>query len=272
MSPREVNNMYTKMEIWKEKLRNLAWRLFSKLENNGNGNFDENGEFFFIKKLIEFYYQSEEKKITLFDIGANIGEYSEILLNESKKYPLMIEMHLFEPTKSCFCILEDKFSNNKSVILNNIGASSENCESIIYYDKEQSGLASLYNRNLDTYNITLSYSETVKLQKISTYIKDKNITHIHFIKIDIEGHELRALYGFDEYLNANFIDYVQFEYGGTNLDSHTSLLEFYTLLEKRNFSIAKIMPDGLLIRNYKPWMDNFTYANYVAVSNRVIQK
>ena len=104
------------------------------------------------------------------------------------------------------------------------------------------------------------------------YIENKGISHIDFIKIDIEGHELKAFEGFGSYMNADFIDYIQFEYGGANLDSHTSLMELYAFFEKRNFSIAKIMPNGLLVRAYKPWMDNFTYSNYVAVSNKVLQK
>ncbi len=32
-----------------------------------------------------------------------------------------------------------------------------------------------------------------------------------------------------------FLDFIQFEYGGANLDSHTSLLEFFDFLETRGF-------------------------------------
>ncbi|MHA3098249.1 FkbM family methyltransferase [Acinetobacter brisouii] len=91
-----------------------------------------------------------------------------------------------------------------------------------------------------------------------------------FIKIDIEGHELKAFEGFECYMDSSFIDYIQFEYGGVNLDSHTSLMEIYNFFKKRGFSIAKLMPNGLLIRDYQPWMDNFMYSNYVAISNKVL--
>jgi hypothetical protein len=102
------------------------------------------------------------------------------------------------------------------------------------------------------------------------YIESKNIKHINFIKIDIEGHELRAFEGFGKYINGDFIDYIQFEYGGANLDSHTSLMEIYKFLESRGFLIAKVMRNGLEIRSYKPFMENFNYANYVAISKRVV--
>ena len=87
--------------------------------------------------------------------------------------------------------------------------------------------------------------------------------------MDIEGHELKAMEGFGNYMNGNFIDYIQFEYGGANLDSHTCLMDIYRFLEERGFNIAKIMPKGLVIRKYQPWMDNFNCANYVAVSTRI---
>lgn len=269
----KVFDMYTTMTSWKKKLRNLGWNLFSTIENNGNANFDENGEAFFIKNLAAYFFQKKkDKKIIIFDIGANIGDYTKILLEETKTYSLKPEIHMFEPTESCFSVLTEKFGNDRNVILNNFGVSSEDGEAVIFYDKEQSGLASLYDRNLDAYNQKLSYSESVSLKKISNYITDKGILHIDFIKIDIEGHELKAFEGFGDYINADFIDYIQFEYGGANLDSHTSLMEFYAFFKKRNFSIAKIMPNGLLIRDYQPWMDNFTYANYVAISNKALPK
>ncbi|PIY58809.1 MAG: methyltransferase FkbM, partial [Candidatus Yonathbacteria bacterium CG_4_10_14_0_8_um_filter_43_17] len=91
-------------------------------------------------------------------------------------------------------------------------------------------------------------------------------------KIDVEGHELSTLSGFGKYLNADFIDFIQFEYGGANLDSHTNLLDFYNLLTPIGFKIAKVMSQSLELREYSPRMDNFVYSNYVAISGKLLQK
>lgn len=206
----------------------------------------------------------------MFDIGANIGEYTTMLVGKSKEINLDLEVHLFEPTQSCFKIITEKFIAKKNTILNNFGVSNEDGNATIFYDKEKSGLASLYQRNLDSYNMQMDQSETIKLRRIDSYIEEKQIKHIDFIKIDIEGHELKAFEGFGEYIKGDFIDYIQFEYGGANLDSHTSLMEIYKFLEDKGFKIAKVMPNGLETRKYSPFMDNFNYANYVAVSNKVI--
>ena len=261
--------MFKKELYIKRKIRGLFWRLFNFLENNGDSRSHVNGEKFFIGKLLTSF-SNTDKEIVVFDIGANIGGYSEMILVKTDELNLKTAIHLFEPTKACYSIMLDKFKNNENVILNDFGVSNEERDTTIFYDKEKSGLASLYQRNLDCSGITMDKSEKILIKRIDNYIKEKAIEHIDFIKIDIEGHELKAFEGFGDYLNGSFIDYIQFEYGGANLDSHTSLMELYKFLGDRGFKIAKVMPNGLEIREYSPFMDNFNYANYVAVSNKVL--
>jgi FkbM family methyltransferase len=250
----------------KRKLRSLVWKVFNKIENNGNANFEKNGEKVFIDNLFSSF--KNERRV-VFDIGANIGKYGEMIENQSLKLNIDVSLHLFEPTQRCFSAISKKFSNEYNVILNNFGVSNSDESARIYYDKEGSGLASLYQRNLDSYNLELNQSEEIKLRRIDKYIEEKNINHIDFIKIDIEGHELKAFEGFGKYLNSDFIDYIQFEYGGANLDSHSSLMEIYKLLSNSGFKIAKIMSNGLELREYSPFMENFNYCNYVAISNKM---
>jgi len=253
----------------KRKIRQASLFLFNKLENNGNSDFYTNGEKRFIDHLFETFTATPDQQKILFDIGANIGNYTEMMMRKAKNAGIDAEFHLFEPTQSCHDILSEKFGNNNTVVLNPFGVSDRAGTTTIYYDKEKSGFASLYRRNLDSYRIKMDRSEEITIKRLDTYIQEKNIEHIHFVKMDIEGHELKAMEGFGNYMNGNFIDYIQFEYGGANLDSHTCLMDIYQFLEERGFNIAKIMPKGLVIRKYQPWMDNFHYANYVAVSTRI---
>lgn len=263
--------MFTESNILKTKLRSFSLRLLNKLENNGNAHFDSNGEKYFLDSLMSELSHAGDGHV-IFDIGANVGDYSLMISDVLNNKNVDAEIHLFEPTKSCFKIIQEKFNNINNVYLNNFGASDRDGEARIFYDKEQSGLASLYQRNLDSYNLSMNQSELISLRRLDTYIESEGIKHVDFIKIDIEGHELSALEGFGSFLNADFVDYIQFEYGGANLDSHTSLMEIYKFLTDRGFSIAKVMPSGLEIREYKPFMDNFMYANYVAISNRVVSR
>lgn len=251
----------------KIKLKRVLPRLFNKIENNGDCNFEKNGE----KVFVEGFLKALEKDAVILDIGANIGEYSELILKEALKNKVNVQLHLFEPTRSCFSALTEKYSGLDYVTLNNFGLSDVSEPSKIYYDKEKSGLASLYQRNLKSYSIELSQSEGINVKRLDSYVEEKRISHIDFVKIDIEGHELKAFEGFGAYLDGDFIDYIQFEYGGANLDSGVSLMEIYQVLSDRGFVISKVMPKGLEVRNYYPYMDNFNYANYVAVSRNKIQ-
>lgn len=53
----------------------------------------------------------------------------------------------------------------------------------------------------------------------------------------------------------------------------TLALRIFSYLDNNGtagFVMTKVMRKGLEVRPYKPWMDNFQYANYVAVSRRIV--
>ncbi len=244
-----------------QKIQGLVYRL----DNTGNSNIKYNGELNFIKDVCEHY---RGKKWVFFDIGANKGEYTELILKYATSN--MVQLHLFEPQKSCIELLNKKFSQHTDIRINKFGLSLESQHVILYKDKDQSGLASVYKRNLDYHNIKLNEVEKVTLQSASEYIKEQSINKINFIKIDIEGHELEALRGFGNFLKPENIDLVQFEYGGANLDSHTSLLELFNFFGESGFVLCKIMRNHLEIKTYHPSFENFIYQNWVAVNPELI--
>lgn len=261
--------MITHPALFRSKLRSLALHLFNYLENNGNADFAANGEECFIEGLFAHLAKSVHGRAVLLDVGANVGEYTQMLLDRSARLSSGAQIHLFEPTRACFGTLTSKFARLPSVILNNKAVSNIAGTAQIYYDAGGSKLASLERRNLDAYAVRLDQSESVETIRLDDYLRERGIDHVHFLKIDIEGHEMAAFEGMGEYFSGEVLDFVQFEYGGANLDSHTTLMDLYALFEGAGFVVAKVMRGGLEIRPYKPWMDNFCYANYVAISRRV---
>jgi FkbM family methyltransferase len=239
------------------KLQGLVWRL----ENTGNAKFDINGELSFVSSICNQY---AGKPFIAFDIGANVGEYTEMILKYTQSDKT--EIHLFEPQKTCFETITQKFSTKSQIHLNNIGLSDSAETTTLYKDFDQSGLASVHQRNLSHYDIQMNETEEITLTTALSYIQEKNIEKINLIKIDVEGHELAALGGFGKFLSPENIDFIQFEYGGANLDSHTSLLELFTFFEAKGFVLCKMMPNGLEIQSYKPRFENFMYQNWVAVN------
>ncbi|NUN70025.1 MAG: FkbM family methyltransferase [Bacteroidetes bacterium] len=204
--------------------------------------------------------------VTMFDVGGNIGGYTEILTTQCRNRQLTYAIHVFEPTRSCFAALTKTFSSDPCVLLNNVGVSDAPGETEIFYDAEQSGFASLYQRDLSSVNVTMAHKERIGLVRLDHYIEQHAIKHIDLLKIDIEGHELAAFRGLGAYLRPDFIGAIQFEYGGANLDSGTTLRQIYSLLEGAGFIITKIMKKGLEVRPYAIRHENYQYANFVAVS------
>lgn len=249
--------------ILKRKLKAAAFRAYHFLENNGNCNFEKNGEKQFLDCFLELF--DKAKRIVVFDVGANVGTYSEYILNSTNQKGQNLEIHAFEPVQSTFKLLHDRLNNFKNVKLNNQGLSSSCGQRSIFLDTPSSSMASVYKRASSS-GVDFKIQEQIMISTGDSYINKNKVSHIDLLKIDVEGHELEVLKGLGQYLNNQMIDFIQFEYGGANLDSRTSLSDFYDLLLPRGYIIAKIMPQGPIIRNYSSAQESFIYSNYLAIS------
>jgi FkbM family methyltransferase len=130
------------------------------LENNNNAHFSSNGEERFLARTM---FGKFSGAVVLFDIGGNIGGYSEILVAECRRRSLEFDLlHVFEPTTSCFTILRSKFSGQPDVHLNNAGVSNAaGAAGDISTMLNNSGFASLYQRNLSSLNVEMKKKESI---------------------------------------------------------------------------------------------------------------
>lgn len=246
--------IYKKDSRVKLLLTSILFRIILKINNIGNSDPNSNGEFSFLRRFLNF----DCPKHDIFDIGANKGDWSNEVLRINKN----IKLHLFEPQVELFKSLSKEYYKT-----NNFGLSDQNLNTTLYRDKEGSGLASIYDRNLSYYNINFSSKENIKLIRADEYIEKNNIKHISMVKIDVEGHELEVLKGFGQYLKPDFIDLIQFEYGGANLDSGVTLRDIIYFLEDNDFIVCKIMKSGYLVQtSWDPTMENFVNRNFISVS------
>lgn len=133
---------------------------------------------------------SANEKAVLFDIGANKGGYVGQLIQIFSDVDF--EIHAFEPSKTTFETLANNVSD-KRAILNRMGLSNETIEAVLYSDEDGSGLASLYDRQLDYYGIKLAQQEKVSLNTLDNYCRENQIEKIDFLKMDVEGNEINVL-------------------------------------------------------------------------------
>ena len=163
-----------------------------------------------------------------------------------------------------FCHKNHAQRNN--ITLNNFGLGAENATATLHYDTKGSGLASLTKRRLEHFNIDFKQSEAVKIITLDEYCRTQNISRIHLLKMDVEGHELDILNGAKEMFAKKAIDIATFEFGGCNIDTRTFFQDFWYFFTAQKMQIYRILPNGNLhkIHAYKEIYEQFTTTNFVA--------
>lgn len=172
-----------------------------------------------------------------------------------------IDIHCFEPSTFTFAKLNEtaKLCNapHIHITLNNCALSNTQGNATLYYDTQGSGLASLSKRRLEHFQIDFKESEEIQTMRLSSYCKEREITHIHLLKLDVEGYELNVLESAKTLFEAKAIDMVCFEFGGCNIDTRSF---FHRILPNSTF---------LHIKSYKEIYEQFTTTNYLACASEV---
>lgn len=208
-------------------------------------------------------------KIIIFDVGANKGEYVNSIISAMSK---QVNIYAFEPLEAACSILKRRFATSKSIKVFNLGFNDKVGKKNIHFNEDTSELASLYQRRAESMSLPalLDKQETVNLSTIDLFCNKNRISHIHLLKIDTEGHELKVLQGAKEMLQQNKISYIQFEFGGAMVDSKTFFRDIYLLLNP-NYIIYRILQDGFAkIGNYTEKQEIFIISNYLAVNRKLV--
>lgn len=197
---------------------------------------------------------------TLIDLGGNIGAWS---LEFKKVYPES-EIYILEPSPAAFEKLVSNTKNLKNINVYNLAVDIENGTRLLHSDQPGSGMASLYERNLDHFGIEIQSTESVECIKIDDFIQQNEITP-NCLKIDIEGHELSILRSVSS-IGQKF-RVILFEFGGCNIDSQTYFREFWYFFKSNNYTLFRVSPSGLKkIKKYNESLETFRTTNYIAVA------
>lgn len=220
---------------------------------------DSNGEKLIAEELIK-------SGGTVFDVGASIGEWSQLVLAKRGR----VKLYAFEPIPTIFAKLEGNIKYSRAILSNIALSDAVGSRQFVFYNRDNkiAELSGFFQRPIVETNFTVNPTFiTVKTDTIDHFCAENKIDHIDFLKIDTEGAELMVLRGGARMLGNKQIDIIQFEYGGTYLDSGASLKEMYQLLSQSGYSLFRIAPDGLIsIPEWSDELENYQYSNYIATS------
>lgn len=245
----------------RDALMQLVPRLIAEYDWHHNWNnidFNTNGERWFVEKVVP-------RSKCVIDIGANIGEWSQLCLSVNN----LVEIYSFEANPATAHVLANQFHavNNVHVFPYGLGEKDTILE---FHDHGAgSGLSSFVSR-MGTAGLSPQRTLQIPCKRIVDIEELASIDAIDLIKIDTEGFEMPILRSMAPWLSERRIRLVQFEYGGTWIDAHEFLADAVALFHEYGYKVGRLMPQSIVWlgdfdhRHY----ENFKYSNFVACSSQ----
>lgn len=198
----------------------------------------------------------------VFDVGANVGNYSKKVLRANPN----VTLYAFEPHPKTFKVLTDNVHQSNFIAVNAAAGQEDGMLSLYDYEaKDGSSHASLYQDVIENIHQQKSIEHKVQVLSLGAYASSKNIEKIDLLKIDTEGNELNVLKGMSAYIQSGKIEAIHFEFNEMNVSSRTFFRDFWELLPGYDF--YRLLPTGMTkIESYNPvFCEIFAYQNIVAI-------
>jgi FkbM family methyltransferase len=245
----------------------LGMHILNRIRADNDYDPRSNGEYW---ALQEIKRQFQGKAVVIFDVGANVGDWTR---EAAAGLSTGSAIYGIEPTRATFeRYREAAASSPAAAKIHPIHAalSDRDGQGTIYVDGDLLTTNSLHEHRLTERQAETPLHgkkvETTPLMRGDTLCREQGIERIHFLKIDVEGHEVPVLRGFEDMLSRKAIDYIQFEYVHGWIDAGHFLREAVEPLLAKGYLVGKLAGDHLLFLDaYDKSLEKFEYANYFAV-------
>jgi len=221
------------------------------------GKFDTTGEKSFIKLI------KNEISLSL-DIGANIGEYTKLLLINTNSRVVS-----FEPLPEAFKELEKiKLKFKDRLKTHNIAVGLESGKLDLFYGDQKSEKASLVPNleKLSFVGLQNKNKISVDVKKLDSFENFFNGQQIDFIKIDTEGFEYEVLKGAEKIIKKHKPKFIQMEFNWHQLIRNHTLYDLSLLVDA--YDVFRILPHGnklIHIDPSRPENNIYHLSNYVFI-------
>ena len=199
------------------------------------------------------------------DVGAHVGRWTQELLERAGER--IDSVYAFEPSTTSASKLHERlkpYSGTVEII--QAGVSNKSGEAVLFGPCGGSSQASLVQRVTGEQGKEFERLETITTVTLDEFTRDRQITTIHFVKMDIEGLEYSALQGAGELLREGRIRALSFEFSHAVVDSRVRFKDYWDLLSECGYRLFRIVPRGRLlpIASYTPGLECTGKSNYIA--------
>jgi FkbM family methyltransferase len=132
-----------------------------------------------------------KEDFVVFDIGANIGVFTCFAANLAKKG----KVFSFEPVSFVFDLLKKNTREYDNVECYKIGFGSEIDEKEILIRQWNPGYSTIQDSPIERPHQSFDLKEKIEILTLDSFVEEKNLGKIDFIKIDVEGYEIEVLKG-----------------------------------------------------------------------------
>lgn len=217
------------------------------------------------RTLVDVLRKHAKPPYVVFDVGANIGDFVEIVAKAFK--PGEYTVHVFEPAEATYNHLFYRVVGSiPGVVLNKLGLSRAAGTGRLFYDDAESGLASMVKRQT-LEGKPFNRHEQIRLSTLDAYCKKHAVDHIDLLKIDVEGFDLDVLQGAVGLFERGAIRIASFEFSGANVDTGTFVFDFYRFFSQNGLRLYRLTRSGYLmpIREYSESLEQFRTTIFVAI-------
>jgi FkbM family methyltransferase len=197
------------------------------------------------------------KEDVFIDVGANIGYFSLIAAGEQ-----VSKVYAFEPTPQTLSLLHENIQLN----------SFESCIEVVpkAVGNQNKPVSFTLTTETEVNHLTLkgetsSQSITVPCTTLDSFVKQKNLSHIAMIKVDVEGAEMLVFQGLKNMLKNKQVEVILFEVNKQSEQFGFSYLDYFDFFEKYEYSLFEIDSSFHLRKITKTWQPQGT-PNILATS------
>jgi FkbM family methyltransferase len=229
----------------------IRYRLVGSMEA------DKNGEWWFISLVAS-------RVETVFDVGANVGNWSEEVL---RRCPNLRSLCCFEPSEAATIKMAAAIGSDPRVRIVRAAVSDAEGSMPFYEQPDASQTSSLVS------GVSRDAAErTVRVVTLDQEMENLCLDHLDLLKIDVEGYDLHALRGARVALSRQAISFVQFEYNQPWMYAGSTLQAAARLLDECDYELLLLNGSGLCRCDVSRLGELFEYLNFVAIPRRQIDQ